>query len=305
MIVDLMRNDVGRIADIFAAIFPAGSITGAPKASTIGLLSSLEGGPRGVYCGAIGMLRPDGRSLFNVAIRTAVVDNATGALEFRVGGAVTWDSVAESEYDEALSKATFLRVPPAFSLLETMKLVEGRFVRRTQHLARLQRSARYCHTISRTLSRRTVAAMAVRRGVPLASDLANFAACSSVTFGGIGGSSGSTVASTTTGPGVASARAMTSRHAPGESTDSPVAPHALATAAKSIGCSSHPYSGLPRKTICSHLICPSELFLMTTTLTGRSYFTQVANSAISMDKPPSPTNATHCRPGYATWAAMA
>src|SRR5207249_3686670 len=75
--------------------------------------------------------------------------------------------------------------------------------------------------------------------------------------------------------------------------------------AKSIGCRSHPYSGLPRNTICSHLIIPSELFLITTTLTGSLYFTQVANSAMSIENPPSPTNATHCRSGYATCAAMA
>src|SRR5262247_287580 len=72
-----------------------------------------------------------------------------------------------------------------------------------------------------------------------------------------------------------------------------------------MGCKSHPYSGLPRNTICSHLICPSELFLMTKTFTGSLYFTHVANSAINMEKPPSPTNATDCRSGYAICAAIA
>src|SRR5437867_6129934 len=85
----------------------------------------------------------------------------------------------------------------------------------------------------------------------------------------------------------------------------PAAPHDLTNRAKSIGCNSHPYSGLPRKTICSHLICPSVLFLMTNTFTGSLYLTHVANSAISMEKPPSPTNATDCRSGYAICAAIA
>ena len=79
--------------------------------------------------------------------------------------------------------------------------------------------------------------------------------------------------------------------------EDPWPPHARAKSGWSIGCSSQPYSGLPRKTICSHLICPSVLFLTTTTLTGSWYFTQVANSAISIEKPPSPTNGTTCRSG--------
>ena len=77
----------------------------------------------------------------------------------------------------------------------------------------------------------------------------------------------------------------------------PAAPQARATAAKSIGCRSTPNSGLPSNTICSHLICPSALFLMTITFTGRLYFTSVASSPISIVKPPSPTRQTTCRPG--------
>ena len=72
-----------------------------------------------------------------------------------------------------------------------------------------------------------------------------------------------------------------------------------------MGVISTPYCGLPRKTICSHLIMPNTLFFRTTTFTGRRYWTQVANSAMSISMPPSPTNATHCRPGWATWAAIA
>ena len=77
----------------------------------------------------------------------------------------------------------------------------------------------------------------------------------------------------------------------------PIAPHASAKRTKSIGSSDTPYSGLPRNTICSHLIIPSTLFLMITTLIGSRYFTAVANSPISIVKPPSPTNATDWRPG--------
>ena len=127
------------------------------------------------------------------------------------------------------------------------------------------------HTSSRTLSERTVSAILSRLRLPLSSDSANFAACSAVTFGGIGGSNGSTTASTSTGPGVASASSSTAPHVAGSSTVKPVPPQARANAAKSIGCSSQPYSGLPRNTICSHLIMPSELFLTTTTLIGSLY----------------------------------
>ena len=115
---------------------------------------------------------------------------------------------------------------------------------------------------------------------------------------GIGGSNGIDDAPPRPpGPASPAPRRALRPQSAGSSIVKPAAPHARAKAAKSIGCSSQPYSGLPRKTICSHLICPSVLFLTTTTLTGSWYFTQVANSAISIEKPPSPTNATHCRSG--------
>lgn len=180
MIVDLMRNDIGRIAeggsvavtslfdverypsvfqmtstvtgrvrgdatvvDILTALFPAGSVTGAPKTSSMRLIADLERAPRGVYCGAIGVMTPGGDAVFNVAIRTAVVDTNTGDAEYGAGGGITWDSSAADEYDEALSKAGFLDVPPPFSLIETMRLERGSFVRRPRHLARIARSAAY------------------------------------------------------------------------------------------------------------------------------------------------------------------
>src|SRR5688500_8682414 len=93
-------------------------------------------------------------------------------------------------------------------------------------------------------------------------------------------------------------------HIRGSSIVNAVAPQARATMAKSIGCNSHPYSGFPRKPNCSHLICPRVLFLTTNTLIGSLYLTAVAISAISIEKPPSPMNAMHCRLGYAIWAAI-
>lgn len=142
MIVDLLRNDISRVArpgsvhvsdlfrvetyatvhqmvstvaatlrdgaglsEIFAALFPCGSITGAPKLRAMEILSELEMMPRDIYCGSIGWAAPDGRAEFNVAIRTLMVENGTATLN--VGGGVVWDSTAASEYEEALWKARF------------------------------------------------------------------------------------------------------------------------------------------------------------------------------------------------------
>ena len=146
MIVDLMRNDLGRVAetgsvrasdlcrveayptvfqmtsavearlrdgatlgDVLAALFPSGSVTGAPKVSTMRLIAALEDSPRGVYCGGVGLIEPGGGAVFNVAIRTAVIDAETGAAEYGTGGGITWDSAPADEYDEALAKAALLK----------------------------------------------------------------------------------------------------------------------------------------------------------------------------------------------------
>lgn len=181
MIVDLLRNDLGRIAtpgsihvpelftieryrtvlqmtstvaartrpgvtldDIFAALFPCGSVTGAPKISTMRLIAALEPAPREVYCGAIGLVSPGGRALFNVAIRTVWIDARTGSAEYGIGGGITWDSTAAAEYDEALGKAALLTEEwPDFSLLETLLLKQGEYVLLQRHLKRLAASARY------------------------------------------------------------------------------------------------------------------------------------------------------------------
>jgi para-aminobenzoate synthetase component 1 len=141
MIVDLLRNDISRITevgtvpklfavetyptvhqmvshvrakllpglsirDIFAALFPCGSITGAPKMRAMEILHDLEDGPRDAYCGAIGFIAPDGTMRFNVAIRTVSIFEGGEAI-FNVGGGIVFDSTAESEYEECLLKARF------------------------------------------------------------------------------------------------------------------------------------------------------------------------------------------------------
>jgi para-aminobenzoate synthetase/4-amino-4-deoxychorismate lyase len=180
MIVDMMRNDVGRIAevgsvqvaelfsverypnvwqmtstvvartraplvDIFAALHPSASVTGAPKAATMKIIAQLEGEPRGVYTGAIGWLGPDGRARFNVAIRTAVVDRQRGRVSFGVGSGIVWDSDAGEEYRECLTKGGILgRAPEPFELLETMRRdADGGFYLLDRHLRRLEGSASY------------------------------------------------------------------------------------------------------------------------------------------------------------------
>ncbi|AHD08711.1 aminodeoxychorismate synthase component I [Phaeobacter gallaeciensis] len=105
-----LRPDAG-LAEIFAALFPCGSITGAPKIRSMEILADLEPWARDIYCGTIGWAAPDGSSEFNVAIRTLMLEEGRATLN--VGGGVVWDSTAESEYEEALWKARFARVTPS------------------------------------------------------------------------------------------------------------------------------------------------------------------------------------------------
>src|ERR1700752_4999831 len=145
MIVDLLRNDLGKVSvpgsvhttslfdverfetvwqmtstvestlrpgtnlvELMSALFPCGSITGAPKIRTMQIIRELERFPRGIYTGAIGFLAPGGNCLFNVAIRTVVIDTQTSVATFGVGGGVTIDSTAAGEYEECLVKSRFL-----------------------------------------------------------------------------------------------------------------------------------------------------------------------------------------------------
>jgi para-aminobenzoate synthetase component 1 len=94
------------VAQVFAALFPCGSITGAPKIRAMEILRELEDEPRGAYCGAIGWIEPGGRMRFNVAIRTITLF-PDGEAVFNVGGGVVFDSTAEDEYAECLLKARY------------------------------------------------------------------------------------------------------------------------------------------------------------------------------------------------------
>lgn len=179
MIVDMVRNDLGRIAvrgsvavpdlwsieqypsiwqmvstvtaetkssltDVFKALFPCASITGAPKARTMEIIRELEPYPRHLYTGCIGYLAPGNEACFNVAIRTVTVEKKSGLAEYGVGGGIVWDSTNRDEYDECHLKARVLVPVPHFSLLETVlwERREGYFLL-DRHLERLQRSATY------------------------------------------------------------------------------------------------------------------------------------------------------------------
>jgi para-aminobenzoate synthetase/4-amino-4-deoxychorismate lyase len=180
MIVDMARNDLGRIArigsvrvprlfeaeryatlwqmtstvvactdaplpEIFRALFPAASITGAPKIRATHVIHALERAPRGVYTGAIGVVLPDRHAQFNVAIRTLHYDKVAAQLTFGVGSGIVWDSEQVAEYEECLTKAQVLFAPrPAFELLETLLWRRGRgYFLLEAHLQRLRDSADY------------------------------------------------------------------------------------------------------------------------------------------------------------------
>jgi para-aminobenzoate synthetase/4-amino-4-deoxychorismate lyase len=100
-----LRSDA-KYADVFRALFPSGSVTGAPKIRAMELIREIESIPRGVYCGAVGFVGPDEDATFNVAIRTITIDGS--ALTMGTGSGVVWDSVAEDEYEECLIKTRFL-----------------------------------------------------------------------------------------------------------------------------------------------------------------------------------------------------
>jgi para-aminobenzoate synthetase / 4-amino-4-deoxychorismate lyase len=129
---------------VLRALFPCGSVTGAPKVRTMEIIAGLEEAPRGVYTGAIGFYSP-GEAVFNVPIRTLVIERESATVRMGVGSGVTYDSEAESEYRECLQKAAFTHHPVrAFELLETMLLVPGEEIfLLEEHLARLAGSARY------------------------------------------------------------------------------------------------------------------------------------------------------------------
>lgn len=179
MIVDMMRNDLGRIArcgtvttsrlfeverlptvwqmtstveaesdagllDLFAALFPCASVTGAPKVQTMRIIRELERGPRGLYTGAIGLVGPGSRAQFNVAIRTLALNRETGIARYGVGSGVVWDSDAAQEYAECLAKALVLKPSDPFELITTMRWEPGiGFTLGHRHVQRLAQAAEY------------------------------------------------------------------------------------------------------------------------------------------------------------------
>jgi para-aminobenzoate synthetase/4-amino-4-deoxychorismate lyase len=180
MIVDMVRNDMGRIAalgsvevrslyevekyptlwqmtstvkaktgaglcEIMQALFPPASITGAPKRRTMQIIAELEQTPRRIYTGSVGFIGPGRKAQFNVAIRTVLVDKAKGQAEYGVGGGIVWDSVDRMEFEECRTKARILtQKMPDFSLLETILWTpeQGYFLL-PYHLTRLMDSAAY------------------------------------------------------------------------------------------------------------------------------------------------------------------
>lgn len=175
MIVDMLRNDVGKIArqgsikvsgkyeikkyeslyqmittvkgelpnahfsEIIEAFFPCGSITGAPKNSTMSIIARLEKEKRGFYTGTAGVILPD-KWVFNVPIRT--IEIAGDMCEMGIGSGIVWDSKPEDEYDEVVLKSDFVtKTTPAFNLIETMLLEDGDIFLEDYHISRLERSA--------------------------------------------------------------------------------------------------------------------------------------------------------------------
>ena len=136
-----LRPDVDLVA-IFRSLFPCGSITGAPKIATMEIIKDLELQPRGVYCGTIGLLLPNGRRIFNVAIRTIQLHK--GQAIYGVGGGITWDSTWESEYREVHQKAAVLyRKQARFKLISTGRVSQKSLLFEDQHLERLTKASRY------------------------------------------------------------------------------------------------------------------------------------------------------------------
>jgi para-aminobenzoate synthetase / 4-amino-4-deoxychorismate lyase len=132
------------LVDLFRALFPCGSVTGAPKKRTMEIIAQTEESPRGIYCGAIGYISPGPEALFSVGIRTAVLDSASDSGELGVGSGITWDSRAGAEYAECLAKGAFLTTEAAdFSLIESILWENGSCFLLERHLRRLALSAAY------------------------------------------------------------------------------------------------------------------------------------------------------------------
>ena len=177
MIVDLLRNDLGRIAktgsvkvsklfeiethktlhqmtsqieadlrenialyDIFKAIFHCGSITGAPKISTMQIIEQVEKGDRNIYCGAIGLICPE-ETVFSVPIRILQKKNNEKNFKYRAGGAIVWDSDIQDEWEETITKTKFLN--EEFQIIETIKVENGKLLFEKEHFERMKNTAEH------------------------------------------------------------------------------------------------------------------------------------------------------------------
>ena len=182
MITDMVRNDLGKIAvagsvdvsglfrveeyptvwqmtstvhaqtkasvgEVFRTLFPAASITGAPKRAAMGHIARLEKSPRGIYTGAIGYLAPNRHTQFSIAIRTSTVNKVAGTAQYGAGGGIVWDSTAVQEHTEMLAKTRILGAvthQASIELFETLRWTpRAGFSRLERHLNRLSRSARF------------------------------------------------------------------------------------------------------------------------------------------------------------------
>ena len=180
MITDMVRNDLGKIAetgsvdvsglfaveayptvwqmtstvhaktqaslvDIFRTLFPAASITGAPKRAAMGQIAQLEKTPRGIYTGAIGYIAPNRQAQFSIAIRTSSVDKVAGSAQYGAGGGIVWDSTPVQEYVEMQAKTRILgtlQEQENMELFETLRWTPGEgFSRLQRHLRRMAKSA--------------------------------------------------------------------------------------------------------------------------------------------------------------------
>lgn len=130
--------------DVLRSLFPCGSITGVPKEETIRTIATKEANNRRVYCGTIGYFTPHKEAIFNVAIRTALIDKSESKIYYHAGGAITKASTPEDEYEETIAKTEVLNtVVPSFKLLETCLLENGQIFLKNKHLNRLLNSAHY------------------------------------------------------------------------------------------------------------------------------------------------------------------